>query len=57
MLVGAISDGLGGGADGIKIGLLITTFGGIAGALFYWLSAQHYPNDMKYCEKHIVEAD
>jgi MFS family permease len=57
MFVGAISDGLGGGAHGIKIGLLITTFGGIAGALFYWLSAQHYPNDMKNGEKHIVEAD
>lgn len=57
ILVGAISDFLGGGAHGIKIGLLITTFGGLAGAFFYWLSAQHYPADMENVREHIVEAD
>ncbi len=57
IIVGAISDGLGGGAYGIKIGLLVTTFGGLAGAFFYWLSARHYPADMEKIKQHIIEAD
>jgi MFS family permease len=55
LLVGAISDGLGGGAYGIKIGLLLTTLGGLAGAFFYWLSARHYSTDMEKAQKHILE--
>ena len=57
MLVGFISDGLGGGAHGIKVGLLITTFGGLAGALFYGLSARNYPTDAEKVSKHVLEAD
>jgi len=55
ILVGAISDGLGGGAYGIKIGLLVTTMGGLAGAFFYWLSARHYSVDMEIAQKHKLE--
>lgn len=47
MIVGAISDGLGGGGYGLKIGLLIATMGGFVGALFYWFSAKNYPTDMR----------
>jgi len=57
VLVGAISDSLGSGAYGIKIGLLITTAGGFAGAFFYWLSARHYSDDMQKAKIHILEAD
>jgi MFS family permease len=55
ILVGAVSDGLGGGAYGIKIGLLLTTLGGLAGAFFYWLSARHYSVDMENAQKHKLE--
>ncbi len=55
LLVGAISDGLGGGAYGIKIGLLLVTLGGLAGAFFYWLSARHYSIDMEKAQKHKLE--
>lgn len=55
IIVGAISDSLGGGAYGIKIGLLVTTVGGLAGTFFYWLSAKHYSVDMEKAQKHILE--
>ncbi len=55
ILVGAISDSLGGGAYGIKIGLLVTTVGGLAGTFFYWLSARHYSVDMEKAQKHVLE--
>jgi len=55
ILVGSISDGLGGGAYGIKIGLLVTTIGGLAGTFFYWLSAKHYSDDMEKAQKHKLE--
>ena len=47
MIVGGISDGLGGGAYGLKMGLIISTLGGFVGAVFYWLSSRHYPADLK----------
>ncbi len=47
MIVGAISDGLGGGAHGLKIGLLISTIGAFVGAVFYWFSARHYAVDQR----------
>ncbi len=56
LVVGAISDGLGGGAYGIKIGLLASAIPGLVAALFYWLSSRHYAADMKKVEKYIVEA-
>jgi len=50
LLVGAISDGLGGGAHGIKIGLLFASIGGFVGALLYWISARSYSSDLKKAE-------
>ncbi|MBN1533371.1 MAG: MFS transporter [Spirochaetes bacterium] len=47
LLVGSISDNIGGGAHGLKIGLLVTAIGGLAGSICYWLSSRHYPKDME----------
>ena len=46
MIVGGISDYLGGGAYGLKVGLLISTLGGFLGAGFYWLSSKSYHRDL-----------
>ena len=47
MVVGIISDKCGGGAYGLKVGLMISSLGGLAGALFYWISSRSYPSDLK----------
>ncbi len=57
LLVGAVSDGIGGGAWGLKIGLLITAGGGLAGSACYWLSSRHYPADIKKSEDMVFEKD
>ncbi len=51
MIVGIISDRLGGGGYGLKIGLLITTTGGFIGSLFYWISSRSYAADLKKVEE------
>ena len=51
MIVGGISDGLGGGAYGLKIGLGFSTLGGFLGAFFYWLSSRHYPADLQKADE------
>lgn len=53
MIVGGISDSLGGGAYGLKVGLIISTLGGFLGTLFYWLSSRHYPEDFRKAETEI----
>jgi len=50
LLVGAISDGLGGGGYGLKIGLLISSIGGFAGAMLYGISSKSYSADLKKAE-------
>ena len=45
-VVGAISDALGGGADGLITAMLCTTIAGFVGALLLWLAARTYPADM-----------
>ena len=45
-VVGAISDKLGGGADGLLTAFLITTIAGFIAALLLWLAARTYPADM-----------
>ena len=49
-VVGAISDALGGGADGLLTALLITTIAGFIAALLLWLGARTYPADMANVE-------
>jgi MFS family permease len=46
-VVGAISDALGGGADGLLTAFLITTIAGFIAALLFWLAARTYPADME----------
>jgi uncharacterized membrane protein YdjX (TVP38/TMEM64 family) len=45
-VVGAISDALGGGADGLITAMLWTTIAGFIAALLLWLAARTYPADM-----------
>jgi len=51
MIVGMISDRLGGGGYGLKIGLLIATTGGFIGSLFYWITSRSYAADLKKVEE------
>jgi len=53
--VGAISDSLGGGANGLKIALYITTSGALFAAVCYWVSARHYANDMEKVKHMVLE--
>jgi uncharacterized membrane protein YdjX (TVP38/TMEM64 family) len=46
-VVGAISDRLGGGADGLLTAFLITTIAGFIAAVLFWLAARTYPADME----------
>jgi len=57
LLVGAISDGLGGGGYGLKVGLLVSSIGGFVGALLYWISARSYSSDLKKIDKKALEAE
>jgi predicted MFS family arabinose efflux permease len=47
LIVGVISDNLGGGGYGLKVGLTISSIGGFVGALLYWFSAKNYPADIR----------
>ena len=44
--VGAMSDALGGGAEGLKYAMLIASLGGFAAAFANWLGSRTYPADM-----------
>lgn len=57
MAVGAISDAVGGGAHGLKVGLLFSTLGGIAGALCYLMGSRHYAADMEKVRGLVMEAE
>jgi MFS family permease len=56
-LVGAVSDGLGGGAIGllIAIGAIATT--SIVAALFAWLGSRHYVDDVEKVKNAMVDAE
>ena len=47
IIVGAVSDALGGGAHGLKMGLMFMAVPGIVSAVLYFLSARHYYADME----------
>ena len=55
--IGAISDSLGGGVTGLKLGLMIASLGGILAAICYWLSKRHYVADMKKVEGLVLHAE
>lgn len=46
VLVGAISDGLGGGADGLRYALIIVCLAGFVAAYVQWRGSRTYPADM-----------
>jgi len=46
VVVGAISDGLGGGAEGLKNALMIVCLAGFVAAYVEWRGARTYPADM-----------
>ena len=46
LMVGFISEFLGGSAHDLMIALIISACGGFAASFFLFISAQHYPNDM-----------
>ena len=47
LVVGAISDGLGGGAEGLTTALLITCVAGFLGGIILLIAARTYPADME----------
>jgi hypothetical protein len=47
VVVGAISDGLGGGAEGLKAALMIVSCAGFVAAFVNWLGSRSYPADMR----------
>ena len=55
--VGAISDSMGGGVDGLKLALLISSLGALLGALCFWISKRYYANDLKNVEGLILHAE
>lgn len=46
VIVGAISDALGGGGEGLRSALIIVCFAGFAAAYVEWLGSRTYPDDM-----------
>ena len=57
IVVGAISDALGGGAAGLKTALIIVAFSGIVAAFLLWLGSRHYPADMDRVKNAVLEAE
>jgi MFS family permease len=55
-VVGAISDALGGGADGLMTALLFTSIAGFIAALLLWLGARTYPADMERVKEETLMA-
>ncbi len=54
--VGAISDALGGDANGLTIALLFTSIAGFIAAILFWLAARTYPADMAKVQSEMLMA-
>lgn len=57
IMVGVISDYLGGGTWGLKIALIIVAFGGILGGILYFLGSKSYPADMEKVKYAVLEEE
>jgi len=55
--VGAISDGLGGGAWGLKVAMMILSLPGILACVCFWRGSRHYPRDMAKVQGFVLEAE
>ena len=56
-LIGIISDAQGGGAEGLKFGMLILCLSGVLGAFMFWKASKHYPADMEKVKNLTIEAE
>jgi len=45
--VGAVSDALGGGADGLAKGVMMCGIFGIAAGILFWIASRTYPEDLQ----------
>jgi MFS family permease len=57
IVVGVISDALGGGAAGLKTALIIVAFSGIVAAFLLWLGSRHYPGTWTGVKNAVLEAE
>ena len=57
MLVGMISDSLGGGAEGLRSALMIMSLGGFAGGALFFFGSRHYPADVEKVGDHALEKE
>lgn len=57
MLVGVISDSLGGGAEGLRTALMIMSLGGFVGGVLFFFGSRHYPADQKKVGDHAFEKE
>jgi MFS family permease len=57
IVVGAVSDALGGGAHGLKMGLMLMAVPGIVSAVLYYMSARHYYADAERVRHLVVMAE
>lgn len=55
--MGAISDALGGGAEGLRIALMIVCLSGFVAAFVNWLGSRTYPVDMGKVKDATLEAE
>ncbi len=57
IIVGRISDTMGGGAEGLKIALIIVAFSGFIAAFFEWLGSRTYAADMDRVKGFVLESE
>ncbi|MCX6005307.1 MAG: hypothetical protein NT082_06510, partial [Chloroflexi bacterium] len=57
MIVGAISDWLGGGADGLKWAVIAACAGGLLSCLCFIMGARYYAGDEDRVKGSVFEAD
>ena len=56
-LVGSISDGLGGGANGLKWALIIASIGGILGTICFLIASRTYPADVDRVKDSVLQSE
>jgi len=57
LLVGLISDKLGGGADGLRIAMIIAGCGGFLAGVMFFISSRYYPDDCEKVKDRVVETE
>ena len=57
IMVGGISDALGGGAEGLKSAFYFIALAGFVAAFLLWLGSRHYPGDMDKVKGAVLQAE